>query len=123
MNMAQSSYPELETPEFESKLPKPLIENTDPQTKFVLEQLDVINQQNQWLIKAAVDTNLQVRHTNGRVRDLEDWKLKLDSVEPEKRLKIVGIISNAWIAGSALVVLLSGVAAVVTLVLKLTGTF
>lgn len=117
----ESPYPELEKPAFQTSIPSHLIKDVDPQTKFVLIQLDMINQQNQWLIKSAIDTNHQVRHTNGRLRDLEDWRDSIRSLDVEKRLRVVGILSNAWVAGSALVALFSGVAGVVTLILKLVG--
>ena len=74
----RSTYPPLEKPIFHDIIPAHLLVGIDAQAKYVIEQLSMISQQNEWLIKAATDTNTQVRHTNGRLIKQEEWKASLD---------------------------------------------
>jgi hypothetical protein len=85
-----SSYPILEKPLFNSKLPSHLLSDQDEKTKYVLEKLDIMIQQNEWLIKAAIDTNEQVRKTNGRLKTLESWKEDINLEELKKDVELSG---------------------------------
>jgi hypothetical protein len=106
------NYPPLEKPEFQPTIPPHLLKDVDPSTKYVLEQLDMITQQSEWLIKAAVDTNTQVRHTNGRIRNLESWRHTLEEQEVRKKLKLIGIITNFWSVVLACITVIGGLSGI-----------
>lgn len=72
-----STYPRIELPEFNSSIPEHLLENVSKENRFVMENLSIQTQYIKWLCQAAVDTNQQVRKTNGRLIKVENWKEKL----------------------------------------------
>jgi hypothetical protein len=72
-----SNYPALELPEFESSIPEHLLEGVSKDTKFIMENINIQTQYIKWLCEAAIDTNEQVRKTNGRLTKVENWKNKL----------------------------------------------
>ena len=76
----ESSYPQLELPEFESTIPPHLLEGVSKETQFVMENLNIQTQYIKWLCQSAIDTNLQVRKTNGRLKKVETWKEKISSI-------------------------------------------
>lgn len=130
------NYPELDKPEFKSSIPPHLLNNTDDQTKYVLKQLDMINQQNEWLIRAAVDTNEQVRHTNGRLKSIEKWKEtleekhiteKLDMMDTFKDtefvevIKIVKTLKSFWVVFGGIIGFLAILGSAILSILKLSG--
>lgn len=81
-----STYPELELPHFESTIPEHLLQDVSKETRFVMENINIQTQYIKWLCEAAIDTNHQVRKTNGRLKKVETWKDK---------------VSNAWVIGAA----------------------
>ena len=117
----ESTYPELEKPNVQSTIPQHLLQGTDEQTKYVLHQLSIIVQQNQWLIKSAIDTNQQVRHTNGRVKSVEKWKNELEQHEIIPKMKMISKLSNFWAVAIILAAGMSGIASFVIVILKLLG--
>lgn len=70
----ESTIPALEKPEFKSDIPPHLLANASENEKYVLEQLSMVMQYVRWSSQVEVDTNHQVRKTNGRVIKLERWK-------------------------------------------------
>jgi len=100
----ESSYPPLERPQFHSNIPPHLLQGVDDQTKYVIESLSLIDQQNQWLIKAAIDTNEQVRHTNGRVKNLE---------------KVRDKITSFWVVLMGIILSLSTILGLIALIIKM----
>lgn len=83
----ESNYPQLELPDFESTIPPHLLEGVSKETQFVMENLNIQTQYIKWLCQSAMDTNMQVRKTNGRLKKVEGWKEK---------------ISSFWIVGAAI---------------------
>lgn len=76
----ESTYPQLELPEFESTIPPHLLNGVSPENQFVMEHINIQTQYIKWLCEAAIDTNQQVRKTNGRLKKVESWKDKLSSL-------------------------------------------
>ena len=83
----ESTYPQLELPEFESTIPEHLLTGVSKETQFVMENINIQTQYIKWLCQSAVDTNHQVRKTNGRLKKVETWKDK---------------ISNIWVTSAAI---------------------
>ena len=97
-NIAEdSTYPVIELPEFDSTIPEHLLHDVSKENRFVMENINIQTQYIKWLCQAAVDTNHQVRKTNGRLKKVESWKEKL---------------SNWWVAALAIFTV-SGTAALV----------
>lgn len=82
-----STYPVLEMPEFESTIPEHLLHDVSKENRFVMENINIQTQYIKWLCQAAIETNQQVRTTNGRLKKVESWKDKL---------------SNWWVASAAI---------------------
>ena len=75
-----STYPKLELPEFESTIPPHLLTGVSRENQFVMENINIQTQYIKWLCEAAIDTNQQVRKTNGRLKKVESWKDKISSI-------------------------------------------
>jgi len=82
-----STYPQIELPDFDSTIPEHLLHDVSRENRFVMENLNIQTQYIKWLCQSAVDTNQQVRKTNGRLKIVESWKNKL---------------SNWWVAAAAI---------------------
>jgi len=82
-----STYPRLGLPEFDSTIPEHLLNDVSRENRFVMENINIQTQYIKWLCQSAIDTNYQVRKTNGRLKAVETWKEKL---------------SQWWIAAAAI---------------------
>ena len=82
-----STYPVIELPEFDSTIPEHLLQDVSRENRFVMENINIQTQYIKWLCQSAIDTNHQVRKTNGRLKKVEVWKEKL---------------SNWWVAAAAI---------------------
>ncbi len=98
----ESEYPPLSLPVFESEIPEHLLKNVSQEDRFLMENINVQTQYIKWLCQSAVDTNLQVRKTNGRLRRVEIWKEK---------------INNWWVVTAALVTFLGTLALIISKIL------
>jgi hypothetical protein len=114
----KSNYPELEKPSFHDNIPSHLLVNIDEKDRYVIQQLSMISQQNEWLIRAAIDTNEQVRHTNGRVKGLEAFKSKLQDKNVENKLLVLDKIFNFWTISAAFILGASSIVGMALGVLK-----
>lgn len=94
----ESTYPQLGLPEFESTIPEHLLAGVSRETQFVMENINIQTQYIKWLCEAAIDTNHQVRKTNGRLKKVETWKDKVSSV---------WVVGGAFLTFSATVILLA----------------
>lgn len=83
-----STYPKIDLPDFNSTIPEHLLHDVSRENRFVMENLNIQTQYIKWLCESAVDTNHQVRKTNGRLKKVESWKDKL---------------SAWWVAAAALI--------------------
>ena len=73
----QSDYPFLKAPNSSAHIPDHLLEGLTPEMRYLIEQNSLQSQNMEWVIQAILDTNLQVRKTNGRVKKIEVWKSKM----------------------------------------------
>ena len=71
--------------------------------KFVMENISMQTQYIKWLCEAVINTNHQVRKTNGRLMRVEEWKSKL---------------SNGWVAGAAIFTFLGTISVVIAKIYK-----
>ena len=99
----ESLYTELEMPEFDSAIPEHLLKGITDENKFVMENISMQTQYIKWLCEAAINTNHQVRKTNGRLMRVEEWKNKL---------------SNGWITGAAIFTFLGTISVVIAKIYK-----
>lgn len=99
----ESTYPPLNLPTFESEIPEHLLKGVSQETRFVMENINIQTQYIKWLCEAAIDTNLQVRRTNGRLKRVEVWKDK---------------INNGWVVTAAVMTFLGTVVLVLAKVFK-----
>lgn len=68
----KSTYPELKLPDkWESSIPEHLLDGADPQTLFIMHELSKNSQAIEWACHGLIDTNAQVRRTNGRLIQAE----------------------------------------------------
>ena len=68
---SESPYPPLEKPKFESRIPDYLLDKASPADKYMLEQMSIMSQFIEWSADAHINTNQQVRKTNGRLIQAE----------------------------------------------------
>lgn len=97
-----STYPPLDAPaEFKSQIPAPLLVGASPIESYMLEQMSILRQYNDWKVNALVETHAYVRRTNGRlIRAEEDIKgLKGDRKSVKVGWKVIG-----WIVGAIVTV-------------------
>ncbi len=94
----------LVKPSFASKVPEFLTQEVSPKDKYMLEQLSVIEQTQNWLVDETVKQSskleevksqadrieTQTLKTNGRVTKLEDKNVADKEIEDETK-KIVGV--------------------------------
>jgi hypothetical protein len=103
----ESLYPELEMPEFDSAIPEHLLKGVTDENKFVMENISMQTQYIKWLCEAAINTNHQVRKTNGRLIKVEEWKNKL---------------SNGWLTAAAIFTFIGTISAVAAKIYKALST-
>ena len=70
----KSKYTKLAMPEFKSTVPAHLIDKLTPQEKYVVETLSRMEQQNTWLMNAAMEGNRVNLETDVRVQRVETWR-------------------------------------------------
>jgi hypothetical protein len=73
----KSKYAKLAMPEFKSTVPAHLIDRLTPQEKYVVETLSRMEQQNAWLMNAAMEANRVNLETDVRVQNMEAWRKTL----------------------------------------------
>ena len=62
---------------FSSKIPEYLLEGKSEAETYILKEVSKMSQFIEWSGPLLLDNNLQARRTNGRVKKLEGWQLKL----------------------------------------------
>lgn len=98
-----SQYPKLERPEFQPKVPAHLLNQLTDEQRYVIEALSKTEQQNEWMINAALENN--------RIyRDL-DRRLLKSSTQTDARLQNVEgwqkMVTSKWSVAVALVLWIS----------------
>lgn len=59
---------------FQSRIPPYLLEGKTESEQYILMEVSKFSEFSTWAAKILVDSNLQARKTNGRVRNLEAWR-------------------------------------------------
>lgn len=75
----KSKYDLLAVPEFKSSIPAHLLGKLTDQERYLVETLSKMEQQNAWLIVAAVKASLAVVDLDTRQARQETWKERLTS--------------------------------------------
>lgn len=93
----ESTYPPLEPPgEFISDIPDHLLKEASQADAFVMRQLSIARQSNEWCVRALVLTHQQVRTTNGRLKQAE---AEIEVLKDDKRTITVGWKTIAKLVG------------------------
>jgi len=66
---------ELNVPVFEPVIPDHLLDSKNPSQKWMMERLSVIMQQTKWQADAIHDVHNYARYVNGKVAELEKFRL------------------------------------------------
>lgn len=101
-----STYPPLLPPvEFKSQIPDHLLMGASDTDRYIMAQISILRQYNDWKVNALVETHSYVRKTNGRlIRAEEDIKdLKAD----RKSVKVGWKVITAIVGGVITVVTLA----------------
>lgn len=79
---SQSDYPQLKLPQdgWKSNIPEHLLTNAEPEIAWLMQEMSKNTQATEWNSRAALDTNNQVRKTNGRLKNAEH---KVEVMEAE----------------------------------------
>lgn len=93
-----STYAALAAPEeFKSQIPEHLLVGTSPTDRYILDQISIMRQSNEWTVKALVSAHAQIRLTNGRLRGAEQ---DIKDLKGDKKSVKVGWRVIGWIAGA-----------------------
>jgi hypothetical protein len=70
-----SNIPELEVPDFHPSIPQYMVDNIkDDTSKFLIEQVSIIKQQNKWQSMHLAQVFDYTRKINGKVIELEKYR-------------------------------------------------
>ena len=99
--LPESSYPELQKPDFKSDIPPHLLHESTEGEKWIFEQLSVTKQFIEWSVDAHLKTHSAVRRTNGRLKKVEAWK---------------EMFSSWWVLAGAIFTIIAAAAGVVEVI-------
>lgn len=89
---------------FASQIPDYLLAGKSEAEAYILKEVSKMSQYIEWSAPLILDNNFQARRTNGRVKGLEGWKLKL---------------TTGWgmviAAGGLILALIGGIEGIITL--------
>ena len=95
---------------FQSQIPEYLLAGKSESEAYILKEVSKMSQYIEWSAPIIVDSNLSIRKTNGRVKGLEGWRLKM---------------TTGWgmlvTVGTCLLALIGGIEGIVTLMNFLNG--
>jgi hypothetical protein len=91
-NEIESHYARLERPNFQSMVPHHILARFSDQEKYVVESLSRLEQQQEWLVVAMLETNRIQRDLDKRLQRVESWQEKLTS----KWALIMGVV--VWLS-------------------------
>jgi hypothetical protein len=75
-------YVQLAVPEFKSTIPAHLLGKLSDSERFMVETMSKLENQSDFLVKAAMQGNRENLDIDGRLSVLEEWKDKTGNVEP-----------------------------------------
>lgn len=90
-DLPPSDYPELKLPPdgWKSNIPAHLLDSADPEMKWLMQEMSKNTQATEWNGRAALDTNVHVRKTNGRLKSAEqsviDLKADVETLKANAR--------------------------------------
>ena len=71
----RSTIPHIENPKFKPSIPEYMVDKIEnDETRFVIEQLSVIKQQNAWQALKVAEIYDYTRKINGKVIELEEFR-------------------------------------------------
>lgn len=95
---------------FSSQIPDYLLIGKSESEVYILKEVSKMSQYIEWSAPIIVDSNLSIRKTNGRVKGLEGWRLKM---------------TTGWgmlvTVGTCILALIGGIEGLVTLMNFLNG--
>ena len=68
---------ELPAQGFSSQIPDYLLAGKSESESYILKEVSKMSQYIEWSAPIILDSNLSIRKTNGRVKGLEGWRLKM----------------------------------------------
>lgn len=78
----KSRYVQLEVPEFKSTIPAHLLGKLSDSERFMVETMSKLENQSDFLVKAAMQGNRENLDIDSRLSVLELWKEKMGTGEP-----------------------------------------
>ena len=75
----KSRYRTLAVPEFKSAIPAHLLGKLAEQERYLIEALSKMEQQNTWLMGAAIEANTAIIELDGRQNRVEVWRDRITS--------------------------------------------
>ncbi len=102
-----STYPPLEPPgEFKSQIPEHLLGQMSDTDRYMLEQMSILRQHNDWSTKAHIGLDRNVRMTNGRLRRAESdiANLKDDKRSVKVGWKVIAAVVGGIVTLTGLVI-------------------
>lgn len=102
-----STYPPLEPPgEFKSQIPEHLLGQMSDTDRYMLEQMSILRQHNDWSTKAHLSIDRSVRLTNGRLRRAESdiADLKGDKHSVKVGWKVIAAIVGGIVTLAGLII-------------------
>jgi hypothetical protein len=78
----KSRYVQLEVPEFKSTIPAHLLGKLSDSERFMVETMSKLENQSDFLVKAATQGNRENLDIDSRLSVLEGWKEKMGTGEP-----------------------------------------
>jgi len=69
---------DMDIPKFKPNIPEYMLEGMDKHNKFLVEQISLINQQNEWQTDMTYKIYNYTKKINGKVVELEHFRQRLD---------------------------------------------
>lgn len=91
----KSRYVQLEVPEFKSTIPAHLLGKLSDSERFMVETMSKLENQSDFLVKAAMQGNRENLDIDSRLQVLEVWKEKQGASEPNIST-LVDKVNKLW---------------------------
>jgi len=88
-------YVQLEVPEFKSTIPNHLLGKLSDSERFMVETMSKLENQSDFLVKAALESNRENLDIDSRLSVLEGWKEKQGTGEPIM-VDVVAKVQKLW---------------------------
>lgn len=99
----QSQYPKLDRPSFEPRVPSHLLKQMTDEQRYMIEALSITEQQNEWMINAALENNRIYRDLDRRIqKGTAQTDARLQNVEGWQKM-----VTSKWSVAVAIILWLS----------------